>query len=84
MIIETIFTAFFAVVSAIISVIPTIPVNTSVNNGVSGFFDLIQGASSVVPMTAFFIVFGTILTFYSVKFIISLVNWGIRKIPTIS
>lgn len=86
MITELFLTPIFMLVTFIIDSLPDFAFSflNSILGGFGGFIELLSKASFIFPVPAFLTALFTVTTFYSIRFTISLVNWVIRKVPTIS
>lgn len=84
MIIQSIFQIFFDLASFIISLLPDISQFVDERFGGMAFVGLMQTISWIIPINTVFncIIIG--IMFYNAKFTVSVINWIIRKIPTIS
>jgi hypothetical protein len=73
-----------SLVLAILSIIPVLSVPAGLLGSVAGFIELLVEASIFLPVGTIIICIGWFIALYNLNFIMSIVNWVIRKIPTIS
>lgn len=82
MITEKLLDFFYAIAQWVIGVIPGL--DTSSYGGFAAIVTSLYGVSNFMPVTAFGVALVLYVGIHSVKLISSIVNWIIRKIPTIS
>jgi len=84
MIVEAILSPIFYLINAFLGILPSFELPASFTGSMTIFFDLLKGASYFLPLGTIAIILGLVLSFYVLKFTISVVNWVLGKIPTIN
>jgi hypothetical protein len=86
MIIQLALAPIFLVIGWLLFLIPAIDYTlpTSFMDSYQGLIDLLHKSSFFLPVSSIAVIFSVMVLFYSVRFVISVVNWIIGKIPTIS
>lgn len=84
MIIELIFDMLKALILFIISLFPTFPSTTFINEFIPQFKTLIQSVNRFISVPMVGICFMAILLCYNARAIWSIVMWVIRKLPGVS
>jgi hypothetical protein len=82
MITEAILNVFYGFANVIINLLPTFDI--SAIGGFTAIITSIVAVSAFMPVGAFVTALGVYVAFHSIKFTISLVNFVLRKVPTIS
>lgn len=82
MIVEVLIDVVFLVINGLCNLIPSIP--AELIGGFAGLLELASKASFIVPWSTLFAALGVWILMQSVSFVSGLVNWLIKKIPTIS
>ena len=67
-----------------LSIIPVLAVPAGLLGHVAGFVELLVEASIFLPVGVILLCIGWFIALYNLNFLMSIVNWVIRKIPTIS
>lgn len=83
MIIQILFELILGLVGTAFSAIPTIEFPADFVNGLDSFKGIMQSASAFLPFQTFIICLTVIFAIDNIKFLISIFNFIIRKIPTI-
>lgn len=84
MVTQSIFQIFFDLANYIISLLPDISQFVDERFGGMAFMGLMQTISWLIPINTIFTCLVIGIMFYNAKFTVSVINWLIRKIPTIS
>jgi putative Mn2+ efflux pump MntP len=84
LIVELLLTLVKSLVLATLSIIPVLSVPAGLLGSVAGFIELLVEASIFLPVEVIILCIGWFIALYNLNFITSIVNWVIRKIPTIS
>jgi hypothetical protein len=84
MITEAILSIFHAVASGVLFLFPALSIGSDVLGSVSGLIELLAYASIFVPFSAVFICLSAWVAFHVFQLGMSIANWIIGKIPTIS
>ena len=67
-----------------LSIIPVLSVPNGLLDFVAGFVELLVEVSIFLPVGVILLCIGWFIALYNLNFLMSIVNWIIRKIPTIS
>lgn len=84
MITEVLFSLLFGIINSLVSFFPLITIPSAIIGGIAGFSELMVKICSFMPVGAFVVCVGWMFVLYNFKFVMSLINWVIRKIPSIS
>lgn len=84
MITELLLSLVKSLVLASLSIIPILSVPDGLLGSVAGFVELLVEASIFLPVGVIILCIGWFIALYNLNFLMSIVNWVIRKIPTIS
>lgn len=84
MITQTILNMMFNTVSFMVNFFPAIVIPTDLIGSLAGFVELLAVSSYFIPIGVFQLCVIVFVAFHGMEFIISVVNWVISKIPTIS
>lgn len=84
MITEIILNMMFTPVSFMINFFPALVIPTDLIGSLAGFVELLAVSSYFIPIGVFQLCIIVFVAFHGMEFIISIVNWVISKIPTIS
>lgn len=84
MITELLLSLVKSLVLATLSIIPVLSIPAGLLGSVAGFIELLVEASVFLPVGVIIICIGWFIALYNLNFLMSIVNWVIRKIPTIS
>lgn len=84
MITELLLSLVKSIVIGALSIIPVLSVPAGLLGSVAGFIELLVEASIFLPVGVIIICIGWFIALYNLNFLMSIVNWVIRKIPTIS
>lgn len=83
MILDLLLTLVFAIASFILNLIPDLEFDTNFYLAFESVGNVMNGASYILPMGTFYLCMSVFFLLHNTTFIISIVNWIIRKIPTI-
>jgi len=81
MITKALVSVFFSIVKTFMDIIPGFDISSI--GGITAVLTSIQACSAFMPVAAFSAAIKIFLGFNVIKFAMSLINWIIRKIPTI-
>lgn len=84
MITQTILNMMFNTVSFMVNFFPAIVIPTDLIGSLAGFVELLAVSSYFIPIGVFQLCVIVFVAFHGMEFIISVVNWVISKIPSIS
>jgi hypothetical protein len=86
MILESLVLMFFGLVKILLSLIPDLALSLpqEILGGIAGFVELIGGVTFVFPVSVFVACCGWLVVLYGFEFVVSVINWIIRKIPGLS
>lgn len=84
MITEVFIDAIITPVAMFINFFPALAIPTDLIGSIAGFIELLAVSSYFIPIGVFQLCIIVFLSFHSLEFIISVINWVISKIPTIS
>ena len=74
----------YSVVVGFIGLLPDVSLSDSVASAVATASTYISGLNVVLPVATLLTIIGLVLTIEAVMLLIKIINWFIRKIPTIS
>lgn len=84
MITELLLSLVKTIVLATLSIVPALSIPDGLLGSVAGFIELLFEASIFLPVGVIILCIGWFIALYNLNFLMSIVNWVIRKIPTIS
>lgn len=84
MIIDFLINVLLGGIPIMINSLPTFALPTDLVNGVNNFLSSIGQFNSIFPITSIIAGLGIILAFHGFTFAWYMINWLIRKIPTVS
>lgn len=84
MITELFLNIIFEVTIFTTELIPLDLIQPQITGTLSGFIEIIERSSFFVPWKTILICLSVISSFYVFRFVVSIVNWIISKIPTIN
>ena len=84
MIIETILTPIFSFINVIVSLLPSLHMPSQITGALQQLITMISTLSYFVPITDLIICIAFIIAFKSFGLGWYVINWLVRKIPTIS
>ena len=84
MILEGLIRLFFGIIDLVISLIPKVELPSGVSAGISDLSYLISFATYFIPVGTILSCITLIFLIDNIKFLVSIFNWIISKIPTIS
>lgn len=84
MILELLIRLFFGIVDLVISLIPQVELPAGVTEGISDLSYLFSFATYFIPVGTVLGCITLIFLIDNIKFLVSIFNWIISKIPTIS
>ena len=83
LILDLLLTLVFGFATFVIELIPDLSFDSNFWLAFESVGDVMDGASYLLPMGTFFLCMSVFFLLHNTTFIISIVNWIIRKIPTI-
>lgn len=83
MIITAIITMLLAVLTWVLSAIPSMKVDFQ-TEGMQSFWDIVNGVSCVLPVGTMFTIISLVLIIYAAEFLWYVFNWVISKVPFIN
>lgn len=83
MILDLLLTLVFGIASFVVNLIPDISFDSNFILAFQSVANVMNGASYLLPMGTFYLCMTVFFVLHNTTFVISLVNWIIRKIPTI-
>lgn len=84
MITEVLVSLLFGIINSLVGLFPIVAIPGAIIGGIAGFAELMVKICSFMPVGAFVVCVGWMFVLYNFKFVMSLLNWVIRKIPSIS
>ena len=74
----------YSVVSGFLNLLPDVSLSDSVSSAVGTASGYLAGLNGIIPVGTLLIILGLFLTIEGIILTIKIVNWFIRKIPTIN
>lgn len=84
MITESLLNMMFGTVSFMVNFFPALVIPTDLIGSIAGFVELLAVSSYFIPIGVFQLCVIVFVAFHGMEFIVSVVNWVISKIPSIS
>ena len=84
MIVDFILNLIYVVISGFLNLLPTVSVSDGVLSAVSTANSYISALSMIFPVSTLIAILGLVLSIEAGILLIKIINWFIRKIPTIS
>lgn len=86
MVLEALILLLFGIVKILLALIPnfTLSLSDGVLQSVSGFVELLQGVTFLLPIGVIVACVAWLFAVFNFEFLVSCLNWLIRKIPGLS
>ena len=75
---------FFGLINGMVSVMPVLSIDQSIIDGTNNFINLLNSLNLVFPVAALMTSLTVIMGYHAFTMAFYLINWVIRKIPTVS
>jgi len=84
MLVNFILNIVYSVINGFIGLFPTASLNDDIINSINTASGYLSGLNIVLPITTILSIVGLFLTIETILITIKIINWFIRKIPTIN
>lgn len=75
---------FFSIITSLISFLPVLNIDPTIIQGANTFISTLNSINMILPVNTILIALGVIIAYHSFTLIFYVLNWVIRKIPTVS
>jgi len=84
MLIDTVLNLIYSVVAGFLNLIPDVSLSDSIIGAIATANGYLAGLNTIAPVGTLLVIMGLFLTIEGVILVIKIINWFIRKIPTIN
>ena len=84
MLLDIILNIIYSVIGGFLNLLPVVDLSDGLGNAIYNINGYLSGISFVLPLATILSILGLFLTIEGVLLTISIINWFIRKIPTVN